>query len=52
VYFPIIFSAKTTANQVQRIIDSKLDKRRKQVFGPPQSKAGFIFVDDLDMPLK
>ena len=51
-YITLTFSAQTSANQTQDLIDGKVVKRRNKVYGPPTGKYYVIFVDDLNMPKK
>ena len=51
-FLSLAFSAQTSANQTQRIIDNSMHKKRKGYFGPEAGKSAVIFVDDINMPMK
>lgn len=44
------FSSRTSSLDVQRIIESSVEKRTKDTFGPPIGKKILAFVDDMSMP--
>jgi dynein heavy chain, axonemal len=48
----MVYSAVTNAEKAQIFIDSRLERRRKGVYGPPLSQKCVFFIDDLMMPFK
>jgi dynein heavy chain len=46
----INFSAQTTSSMTQEMIEIKLEKKRKNIFGAPGNSRIILFVDDLNMP--
>mgnify|MGYP000921047633 FL=1 len=49
-----VFSANTSSENAQDILESKLEKqkRRKGIYGPIVGFTNIIFIDDLNMPIK
>ncbi|XP_045466201.1 dynein axonemal heavy chain 10 [Harmonia axyridis] len=46
----INFSSRTTSMDVQRNLESSVEKRTKEIYGPPMGKKLICFMDDLNMP--
>ena len=50
--FSMVFANSSNSEKAQYFVDSRLEKRRKGVFGPPLSQKFIFFIDDLMMPFK
>tara|TARA_B110000208_G_scaffold3481_2_gene4695 strand:- start:71 stop:7927 length:7857 start_codon:yes stop_codon:yes gene_type:complete len=44
------FSAQTSPTNLIEVVESKLEKKRKNLLGPPVGKRMLYFIDDLNMP--
>ena len=44
------FSSRTSSMDVQRTLESNVEKRTKDSFGPPPGKRLLVFIDDMNMP--
>jgi len=44
------FSSRTTSLDVQRNIEANVEKRTKEIYGPPSGKRLILFLDDMNMP--
>ncbi|KAJ2948630.1 hypothetical protein O0L34_g7885 [Tuta absoluta] len=48
---PMNLSSRTSSMDVQRNVESVVEKRTKDVFGPPIGKKLLVFIDDMNMPI-
>jgi len=46
----INFSSRTSSLDVQRNLEANVEKRTKEVYGPPSGKRLILFLDDMNMP--
>ena len=44
------YSAQTKPSNLRDIFETKLDKKRKNLLGPPAGKRMIFFIDDINMP--
>ena len=46
----INFSSRTSSMDVQRTLEANIEKRTKEIYGPPPGKRLVVFMDDMNMP--
>lgn len=44
------FSAQTSSERTQELVESKLKQKRKNILGAPPDRSVVLFIDDLNMP--
>jgi len=49
-YITMNLSSRTSASDVQRAIEDSIEKRTKDVYGPPVGRKLIVFIDDVSMP--
>lgn len=47
----IHFSAHTNSNRIQEVLESKLVKKKRNIFGTPVNKRLAFFIDDVNTPI-
>eukprot|EP00752_Nemacystus_decipiens_P017827 g15983.t1 len=50
VAYTMKYSAQTKPTNLKDMFETKLEKKRKTLFGPPSGKKMLFFIDDLNMP--
>jgi dynein heavy chain, axonemal len=50
VSYIVGYSAQTKPANLRDVLETKLEKKRKNLLGPPAGKKMLLFVDDLNMP--
>ena len=51
VAYVVGYSAQTKPANLRDVFETKLEKKRKNLLGPPSGKKMFMFIDDLNMPM-
>ncbi|KFP31699.1 Dynein heavy chain 10, axonemal, partial [Colius striatus] len=46
----INFSSHTTSMDIQKNLETNVEKRTKDIYGPPKGKQLIVFLDDMNMP--